>query len=290
MIFWLNGEYKENPVAIDVADRGFLLGDGVFETLWVEGGIPAFLDAHLERLKNGLVALAINAVTLDNIGDVIAGLAERNGLGEEKASARITITRGRSERGLLFPASDRASPTLLVTLMRAPNKTEDSPIILKLSRSVRCEESITSRHKTTNYLDNILARNEAEAAGADEAMMLNGRGRVACASSANIFVIKESGDVLTPPCTEGALNGIVRGLLLACTAETGVAISEAPVDLALLQRGAPFLTNSLIGLRQARLKDGGRASTRLQVEIFNQLEACYQDRLHRSLTESAPAP
>jgi branched-subunit amino acid aminotransferase/4-amino-4-deoxychorismate lyase len=290
MIFWLNGEYKENPVAIDVADRGFLLGDGVFETLWVEGGIPAFLDAHLERLKNGLVALAINAVTLDNIGDVIAGLAERNGLGEEKASARITITRGRSERGLLFPASDRASPTLLVTLMRAPNKTEDSPISLKLSRSVRCEESIASWHKTTNYIDNILARNEAEAVGADEAIMLNGRGRVACASSANIFVIKENGDIVTPSCAEGALNGIVRGLLLGSAAETGIAISEASVDLALLQQGAPFLTNSLIGLRQARLKDDGSAPAPLQVEIFNQLKTWYQHRLHRSLIESASAP
>ncbi|NOX81492.1 MAG: hypothetical protein GXP06_00580 [Alphaproteobacteria bacterium] len=290
MIFWLNGDYKENPMAIDIADRGFLLGDGVFETLLVEGGVPAFLDAHLERLKNSLIALSINVAPLDNIGDVIAGLAEKNGLGSVIASARITITRGRSDRGLLFSASGPAAPTLLVTLMRASNNTEDSPIILKLSRSVRCEESIASQHKTTNYLDNILARNEAEAAGVDEAIMLNSRGRVACASSANIFVIKENGDVLTPPCADGALNGIVRGLLLGCVAQTGVAISEAPVDLALLQRGAPFLTNSLTGLRQARLKDDGPAPIALQVEIFNQLETWYQDRLHRSLTESAPAP
>ncbi|VAW05250.1 hypothetical protein MNBD_ALPHA05-2137 [hydrothermal vent metagenome] len=119
---------------------------------------------------------------------------------------------------------------------------------------------------------------------------MNGRGRVACASSANIFVIKEGGEVLTPPCAEGALNGIVRGLLLGCAAETGIAISEAPVDLALLQRGAPFLTNSLIGVRQARLKDDGSAPAPLQVEIFNQLKAWYQHRLHRSLTESASAP
>ncbi len=118
--------------------------------------------------------------------------------------------------------------------------------------------------------------------------MLNSRGRVACASSANIFVIKENGDVQTPPCEEGALSGIVRGLLLGSAAQ--IAISEAPVDLALLQRGAPFLTNSLIGLRQAQLKDGGRPPTALQVEIFNQLETWYQHRLHRSLTESAPAP
>ncbi len=290
MIFWLNGEYKESPIAIDIADRGFLLGDGVFETLWVEGGVPAFLDAHLERLKNSLVALSINVNPLDTIGDIIAGLAERNGLGNEKASARITITRGRCDRGLLFPTSDHASPTLLVTLMRIPIKAPDNSTTLALSRYIRCEKSIASWHKTTNYLDNILARNEAEAAGANEAIMLNGRGRVACASSANILVIKENGDVLTPPCAEGALNGIIRGLLLGCAAETGVNISETPLDLELLQQGAPFLTNSLIGLRQARLKDGGSAPTALQVEIFNQLKTWYQHRLHCSLTESAPAP
>jgi branched-subunit amino acid aminotransferase/4-amino-4-deoxychorismate lyase len=144
------------------------------------------------------------------------------------------------------------------------------------------------RHKTTNYLDNILARNEAEAAGADEAIMMNGHGRVACATSANIFVIKESGDVLTPPCEEGALDGIVRGLVLGCAAETGVNISEAPLDPEFLHEGAPFLTNSLIGLRLALLKSGSHKPTPRQMEIFNQLWAWYQDCLYRSLTESAP--
>ncbi len=289
MIFWLNGDYQENPMAIDITDRGFLLGDGVFETLLVEAGIPVFLDAHLDRLKTGLAALSISAAILDNIGDIIAGLAEKNDLGSEKASARITLTRGRSDRGLLFATSDSMTATLLVTLTRAPANTVNKPLNLVMSQYTRCGASIASRYKTTNYLDNILARNEAEAAGADEAIMMNCRGRVACASSANIFTIKEDGDVLTPPCSEGALNGIVRRLLLGCAAEAGVNISEAPLGFDLLQQGAPFLTNSLIGLRQARLKGGGCTPTLLQVGIFNQLEAWYQDRLHRSLIESAPA-
>ncbi len=289
MFFWLNGDYQKNPIAIDIADRGFLLGDGVFETLLVEAGIPAFLDAHLKRLKCGLAALSVNAAIPDNIGDIIAQLAEKNGLGGEKASARITITRGRSKRGLLFPVSGHEAPALLVTLMRMQIQTADKPLSLVPSRYVRCEASITARHKTTNYLDNILARNEAESAGADEAIMMNGHGRVACASSANIFVIKENGDVLTPPCEEGALDGIVRGLLLGCAAEAGVNISEAPLDLEFLHEGAPFLTNSLIGLRLAWLKRGCRTPAPIQMEIFNQLGAWYQDCLYRSLTESAPS-
>ncbi len=288
MTFWLNGDYQTDRMTIDIADRGFLLGDGVFETLLVEAGVPTFLGEHLDRLQYGLAALSIDAAIPDNISNIIAGLAEKNGLGGEKAAARITFTRGPSDRGVLFPGSHDGASTRLITLARAPAKTTEEPLSLVMSQYVRCEKSVTSRHKTTNYLDNILARNEAKTMGAEEAVMVNSRGRVACASSANIFVIKEGGDVVTPPCDEGALNGIVRRLLLDCAVETGVNLSEAPLGLELLQQGEPFLTNSLIGLRRARLKSGGRAPAALQVEIFNQLEAWYQGRLDRSLTESAP--
>jgi len=287
MIFWLNGDYRQDSAAIDVADRGFLLGDGVFETIYVEAGVPVFLGAHLARLKQGLAALQINAVIPDNIGKIIAALTGKNGLTNERASARITVARGPSGRGLLFPEPADKKPTLLVTIFRVQNKEQDKPTSLMVSRFRRCEASVSSRHKTTNYLDNILARNEARDSGADEAVMLNSQGRIACASSANIFIIMDDGLVITPPVREGALKGIVRGLLLEHAGEIGVDITEAPCGPDFFHLGAPFLTNSLIGLQLARQKDAAAAKS-LQAEIFNQLRAWYQNHLHRHLTESKP--
>ncbi len=289
MIYWLNGGYRQDSALIDVADRGFLLGDGVFETIYVEAGVPAFLSAHLKRLKQGLAALRIGAVIPDNMGEIIAALAGKNGLANEKAAARITATRGPSNRGLLFPEATDEKPTLLVTIIRTQKKPQERLVKLMLSSFRRCEASISSRHKTTNYLDNILARNEAADAGADEAVMLNSQDRIACASSANIFIIGDEGSVVTPPAREGALKGIVRGLLMEHARETGVDICEAAIDRDFLRQGAPFLTNSLIGLRPTRLK-GASGPTPLQMEIFNQLRTWYQNHLRHHLIESSPVP
>ncbi|HRX38040.1 MAG TPA: aminotransferase class IV, partial [Parvularculaceae bacterium] len=120
MKVWLNGEIRDSSAAIDAGDRGFLLGDGAFETLYVEKGRPAFLAEHLARLRFGLGVLQIPApAALASLGDIIRRLAAETNL-QEKASARITVTRGSGRRGLAFPSAEEASPTLLVTLSPFP--------------------------------------------------------------------------------------------------------------------------------------------------------------------------
>lgn len=288
MTFWLNGNYCEDERAISIADRGFLLGDGVFETLLVDGGTPAFLDEHLARLKSGLAALRIDAAIPDNLGSIIRALAKENRLTDGLAAARITVSRGPSGRGLAFPAAGASKPSVLVTLTGAPASRDDAATFVIISRFMRAEASIAARCKTMNYLDNILARNEALDAGAGEAAMLNGKGRVAGASSANIFVTRDGG-AATPSVEEGALPGVVRGLLLQGAAETGVDVGERAVAAEELRAGGFFLTNSLIGLHMARLKDGA-APTATQTEIFNTLKAWYHRRLRENLTERNAAP
>ncbi|NUB12884.1 2-keto-4-methylthiobutyrate aminotransferase, partial [Azospirillum brasilense] len=167
--------------------------------------------------------------------------------GRAEGVLRITLPRGIGARGVLPPAD--AAPTLLMTLVPAPPPAGPvGAVIVQSTR--RNEHSPLSRVKSLNYLDSILARQEAAARGAGEALLLNGAGRLAESSVANLFIVRE-GRLLTPPVAEGALPGIRRALILERD-DAG----EAPVSVAdLLGAEEAFLTNSL-GLRPLLRVDG----------------------------------
>jgi branched-chain amino acid aminotransferase/4-amino-4-deoxychorismate lyase len=119
----------------------------------------------------------------------------------------------------------------------------------------RNERSPASRIKSLSYLDNVLARAEARAAGGDEALMLNTAGEVACAAAANVFWIRH-GTVFTPALDCGVLDGIIRGETLRACARLGIPVEEVRAAPALL-KGAPiFLTNSLAGVRPVASLNG----------------------------------
>ncbi len=284
-MYWLNGKFDDQPQAVHIADRGFLLGDGAFETILVVNGAPAFLDEHIARLKNALEALSID-LEIGDLAKTIHELAARNGADKGEASARVTVTRGAGQRGLLFPDPAAASPTLLVTLHQM-KALAGEPIDVLVSSHRRCETGISARHKTLNYLDNLLARNEAASAGCGEAVMVNGKGRVACASAANLFVVDEDGRAATPPVEEGALPGIVRAHLVHGGVE-GVSICERPLELAELQDARLLLTNSLIGLREARLQGAEtRPISEAQGMALKTMKSWYEALLNRNLKERA---
>lgn len=234
---WLNGALEPlDQARIDPTDRGFLLGDGLFETLRAERGAPLHASRHLARLRAGAAVLAIplpwpDDALIDAMAAVLAGLAH------QEAALRLTLTRGLGPRGVLPPEAPR--PTCLMTAAPLPPPPLPARVV---TASVTCrnEQSPLSRLKTLNYLDSILARQEAASLGADDAILLNTAGRVAEATAGTLF-ISLCGETLTPPVSEGALPGIARALLL----ESGAAI-ERPVtraDLALAD--SAFIANSL---------------------------------------------
>ncbi|EWY42682.1 2-keto-4-methylthiobutyrate aminotransferase [Skermanella stibiiresistens SB22] len=237
MKVWLNGALVAAADArIDPADRGFTLGDGLFETIRVAGGRPCHLERHLARLAEGAATLGIPLP--HSTAEIAAGLGrllEGNGLAE--GSIRLTLTRGAGPRGLLPPAAP--SPTLLATAApAAPSPPPARAVIASVTR--RNEHSPLSRLKSLNYLDNILARREAADRGADEALMLNTQGRLAEATVGNVFVMLD-GALITPPVSEGALPGIARGLVIE-----RLQVLERPVTVEELHRTAEIvITNSL---------------------------------------------
>lgn len=244
MILWLNGALVEQAAArVAPDDRGFTLGDGLFETVRAKNGALWHLHAHLARLAAGARVLGLPLPQVDFKAAALTVL-EKNGLSD--GVVRITLSRGSGPRGVLPPAEPH--PTVLITA--APSPPPAAPARLIVARVTRRNE-LSPLHavKSLNYLDNILARQEAAAQGADDALLLNTRGRVAESTIANLFVVIGN-MLLTPPVCEGALPGIMRAEVLR---EHGSEANLSEEDLAQAQE--IFLTSSL-GIRSVSHLEG----------------------------------
>lgn len=233
-------------------DRGFTLGDGLFETVLARGGELVALSAHLDRLTAGCVTLGLPAPERADAGRLMRQALADADLAADRAAVRLTLTAGSGGRGLDRP--DAPQPRLVATA--APTPRPATPARLITAQVRRNEHSPASRLKTLSYLDNVLARAEARTAGADEAVMLNTQGLLACAAAANLFWI-EGGTLFTPALTCGVLAGVARGEVLARAGALGVTTREvAAGPEALVAAEAAFLTNALIGVRAIGELDG----------------------------------
>ncbi|GAB0119352.1 aminotransferase class IV [Acidisoma sp. 7E03] len=253
MRVWLNGALLSAAEArIDPADRGFTLGDGLFETMRVAGGAPRHLTRHLVRLRRGCALLDLPCPYGDDaLSDAMAVLFAAEA--RQEGVLRLTLSRGVMARGVL--PQGEARPTILITARPLPPPLPPARLIVA-ETTRRNEQSPLSRIKSLNYLDAILARQEAAARGADDAVMLNTQGMVAEATAANLFMMRD-GRIVTPRIEDGALPGIARALILE-----RIAVEERPVSRADLQRAeALFLSNSL-GVRAVAEIDGRALSPR----------------------------
>lgn len=236
MKIWLNGTLVDAEApCISASDRGFTLGDGLFETLQARGGAVLRLDAHLARLRRGAGLIGLHLPRID-YSLVFQDVLSANSLLD--AALRLTVTRGPAPRGVLPPAL--AKPTMVISVSELPPTANVRLVVAQTTR--RNEFSPLSGIKSLSYLDNILARQEAASRGVDDALMLNTQARIAETSMANVFVVKD-GSVMTPPLHEGALPGVMRAEVLKLGA---IEHPIVPGDLAKAQE--LFITTSL-GIR-----------------------------------------
>lgn len=223
-------------------DRGLLLGDGLFETILAKAGTLVQWDRHMDRLARGCAALGLPPPDPAACQTAVHEALAAGGLTGRRAAVRVTWTAGSGGRGLDRP--EPASPRLIVGAVQT--SVLSSPVRLAISTVRRNPTSPTSRLKTLAYLDPVLARREARAAGADEAVMLSTSGLVACAAAANLFWI-EGRQLFTPSLDCGVLDGTVRALLIERLSVREVAVGPE----VLFEADAVFLTSSLIGVRAA---------------------------------------
>ncbi|WP_413993162.1 aminotransferase class IV [Labrys okinawensis] len=230
--------------AISVLDRGFQLGDGVFDTMVSFGGHIFLRDRHIERLRRHAETIGIRAdrVPFDDMIDEV--LAEAGG---EHAIIRTTLTRGQAPRGL-WPGG-AAEPSLLVTAQPWSPVLLGQPARLCEASIPRNQHSPLSRIKSLAYLDNILAAREAADAKVDDALIRNLDGSAVCSTIANIFAVVD-GMLVTPPRKDGCLDGIMRALVLEEATAMGLHHAERSLTPTLLARADElFLTNSVRVIR-----------------------------------------
>ncbi|MFM2045042.1 MAG: putative branched-chain-amino-acid aminotransferase [Pseudomonadota bacterium] len=241
-LVWLDGALiPAGEARIDPADRGFLLSDGVFETLCHRGDRIHRLAAHLARLRDGCRILGIPLDRTDDaLADGLAAVAQAPFAQGGGCSLRLTVTAGVGRRGLLRSPGMR--PTVLITAAPLPAPPGPARLIIA-TVTRRNEHSPLSRVKSLNYLDGILAREEAAARGADDAVLLNTAGRVAEATAANLFLEIDCTWV-TPPVSEGALPGTMRAAMIVAWGAV-----ERPVTVADLHRADRIVLTNALGLR-----------------------------------------
>ena len=269
MQVFLNGRFVpvKNAV-VPVLDRGFLYGDGLFETLLVRNSHPFRWARHIERLQLGARFLGIPLPFAPaRLRAFAAELLERNRMPD--AILRVTLSRGSGPRGYSPRGADQ--PVCVMTAHPAP-AANGNPLLKLAAASTRLPAGEPlAGFKTCNKLVQILARREAQERGADEAILLNTRGKVAEADSSNVFWIQR-GEVRTPPMAAGILGGVTRQAVLEICASFGVPWAERDASPAQLFRAdGVFLTSSVRGVAAAGSLDGRPLKqsplvTRLQAE------------------------
>ena len=250
-LLWADGELLPvGHAALDPRDRGFTLGDGLFETMRARGGAILRIEGHLSRLRTGAAVLGLTSLPKDeDLAEAIAGTLSANGLTE--ASVRLTVSRGVPKRRGLLPGPEQRTSLVVHAEPFAgyPVKFYDRGVRAVISRIPRNEHSPLARIKSLSYLDNVLARREAEARGADEALLLNTAGDLASASAANLFLLLD-GVLVTPGIGAGALPGTLRAFVVAELApRAGLEVLERAVRPGELRTSEEaFLTNALMGI------------------------------------------
>jgi branched-chain amino acid aminotransferase len=226
-------------------DRGFLLGDGLFETMRADSGRVFRRSDHLARLARSCAAFALALPwSPEELGAMVGKLLAANEL--DSARVRLTVTRGRhaGAMGLAGPGP----PTLLITAEPLPPGLDDRlarGLTLAVAGVRFSEHNPIFRHKTLNRLPHLFARSEAERAGADEALVLDERGNVAGVSTGNIFAY-ERGQLFTPPLTGPVLPGVTRGVVLELARREGLPVREDFFSPLMLGGAAEiFVTNSI---------------------------------------------
>lgn len=276
MIVFLNGSFlPEAEAVIPINDRGFLLGDGLFETMRVVNGRPFRMAQHLERLTRGLDFTKIKLpFTPKELQKFAAELIERNQLPD--AILRLMITRGPAPRG--YSTKNSGPPTVLMTLSPLPAANPDEPLQWSLVTSpfrVLASDALAS-FKTTSKMLHILARAEAEERGADEALLLNTNGEAAEAAGGNLFWVYQE-RICTVPTGRGVLPGITRAVVLEICQSLGFETNKRVVKPEMLRNAEGiFITTSAFGIVPVVSFDGEPVAPS---PLVDQIASAYHEML-----------
>jgi len=275
-IIYLNGSLMPRSKArISPLDYGFLYGFGLFETMRAYRGKVFHFDSHLNRLSHAAEILGVPIKT-PNLKKAVMDILRINKLG----NARIRITISPGEGAMVPDPSTCKKPTVLIMAQGYhpyPEAVYQKGFRAIISSTHRNSQSPLSRLKSISYLESIFARQEARAAGVDEALFLNDKGLLAEASMSNIFVITH-GTLRTHPEGSGILPGITRETILELASQLGIDATEQDIKPEeLSQAEEAFLTSSLMEVMPLTEVEGKPVGSGRPEAITKRLMAAYKE-------------
>ena len=275
---YVNGRFvPEAEATVSIFDRGFLYGDGVFETMRVYGRKVFRLLEHVNRLVAGVDLLGIDLEeTAQHLQGVCEEIVTRNKV--INGMTRLCVTRGLSNIGL--SGRSVARPTIVAVAQERTFSTDAAPLGVVIADTRVDARSRLTRVKSANRLPYVLAKLEAERRGADDAILLNAAEHAVELTASNLFVHQE-GRLVTPPLTDGALPGITRSLILMLAAQTGIDAEEASLTLEMTRRAEEaFATNSLFEISPIAAIENQRLTGR---RITGRLQDAFREYVHDEL-------
>ncbi|OLA99894.1 MAG: branched-chain-amino-acid transaminase [Verrucomicrobia bacterium 13_2_20CM_54_12] len=221
--------YSEANAKISVFDHGLLYGDGIFEGIRFYNGRVFRLEEHLHRLWDSARSICLEIpMTMRNMTEAVLETIRQNHLRD--GYIRLLVTRGIGNLGL--NPTQCKSPSVIIIAATIALYHEDfykkGLTIVTCATRRSNPAALNPAVKSLNYLNNVMARVEANLAGADEALMLNDAGNVAECTADNVFIVKH-GQIFTPPVASGALRGITRSVVFEIAAELGVKVRETDI-------------------------------------------------------------
>jgi branched-chain amino acid aminotransferase len=221
--------YSEANAKISVFDHGLLYGDGIFEGIRFYNGRVFRLEEHLHRLWDSARSICLEIpMTMRDMTEALLETIRQNRLRD--GYIRLLVTRGIGNLGL--NPTQCKSPSVIIIAAKIALYHEDfyrkGLTIVTCATRRSNPAALNPAVKSLNYLNNVMARIEANLAGADEALMLNEAGNVAECTADNVFIVKH-GQIFTPPVAAGALRGITRSVVFEIAAELGIKVRESDI-------------------------------------------------------------
>jgi len=292
MLMYLDGKFvPEDEAMVSVLDHGFLYGDGVYEGIKAYNGRIFGLDEHVERFYESAQSIMLELpLSRDEMKRAIIETVKRNNL--KDAYIRPVASRGKGALGL--DPRNCPKPTLVIIVdadTRQPEYKGGTQVgkkgIKVITTSLRrnAVDVLSPRIKSTNYLNNVLAKLQANAAGAQDAVFINEQGFVCELTGDNLFIVKKS-RVITPPLWMGVLDGVTRRGILRVAQEQGFQTAEEPLTMHdLYTSDECFCTATRIEVLPIVWVDGRQIGNGAPGSITNKIIASFLEFAYR---EGAP--
>jgi branched-chain amino acid aminotransferase len=277
---YINGRFHTTKKArISIEDRGFLYGDGVFETMRSYGGKVFMLSRHLGRLFCSLKALRFNpGFDRGEVSDALYRTLAKSGLAKKDAYIKIMVTRGRHTGALHFKTGSKCSLVIITKELKPYPGGYYAAGVDIISSSIKRQDlgEQVYRHKLMSYFENLYEKDRADRLGAFEPVFLTRDKLVLEGAATNIFMVKRS-TVYTPPLSQNILGGITREAVLDICRENNIKAREKKIHYRdLIHAHEVFLTNSVAGIIPVKKVDTHETGMEIPGSITTRLSGFYR--------------